>query len=135
MLDSSKTLGSVERWRMHSDKWEFMCEMPQPLCFVGLVADKGRILVLGGNHTNELASKVYAYNGKAMFSLAGALERPDSFPHSAPHLLSTSSGERFLIGKNYVHKLKENNALNIYMQLPACSSSMNLPSIADSQAY
>lgn len=85
MLDSSKILGSVERWRMHSDKWEFMCEMPQPLCFVGLVPDKGRILVLGGNRTNELASKVFSYDGKAMFSLAGTLDKADSFPHSAPH--------------------------------------------------
>ena len=118
MLDSSKILGSVERWRMHSDKWEFMCEMPQPLCFVGLVPDKGRILVLGGNRTNELASKVYSYDGKAMFSLAGTLDKADSFPHSAPHQLTTSSGERFLIGKNYVHKLKEPNTFSVYMQLP-----------------
>lgn len=64
-MDEKQTfVTSVERIKLESNgKWELVCELPKPMCNVGILITQTEILLLGGKGLESTYNTVYLYDG------------------------------------------------------------------------
>lgn len=96
--------------------WQIVCDMPKPLCNMGLISYESQILVFGGVSINETQDEVRQFDPSSLtFSVVGKLAKSDSFPHAEPS--SVRSGTTLVAGRAYVHDLTPGRIPSITMLL------------------
>ena len=118
MDESNKQLTSIERLNPSDSQqgWQLVCDMPKPLCNMGLLAYDSQILIFGGVSINETLDEIHQFDPSATtFSVVGKLAKPDSFPHAESS--SIQSGATLVIGRAYVHDLTPQKVPSVMMLL------------------
>jgi hypothetical protein len=94
--------------------WQLVCDMPKPLCNMGLLAYDSQILVFGGVSINQTQDEIHQFDPAAStFSIVGKLAKPDSFPHAES--VSTQGGATLVVGRAYVHDLTPGKTPSVTM--------------------